>query len=66
MICFQEAKVMNLPINKVQTANGNHCGNISAEFLNEQFLNNKTISLLEIEQTTNTAPHQEVDIRFEG
>ncbi len=66
MICFQEAKVMNLPINKVQTANGNHCGNISAEFLNEQYLSNKTISLFEIEQTVNTAPHQEINIKLEG
>jgi len=64
MICFQEAKVMNLPINKVQTANGNHCGNISAEFLNQQFLSGKTIYLLEIEETMNTAPHQEVDIQW--
>jgi len=65
MICYDEAKVMNIPVNKVQTANGNHCGNIPAEYLNKEFLSSKRISLSNIELVKNTAPHQELPIVFE-
>jgi glycosyltransferase involved in cell wall biosynthesis len=66
MVCYEESKVMNIPVNKVQTANGNHCGNIPAEYLNDQYLESKRISLSNIAYFKNTAPHQEITYILEN
>ena len=65
MICFDEPIIMSLPVNRVQEASKNRCGNISAEFLNEQFLAGKRIKLQPIIDFKNTSPQQEVEIEFE-
>ncbi len=65
MIFFDKSPVMNLPINKVQTVNNNPFGDISQEFLNENFLLNKRISMDNIQGIQNTSCHQEIKIRFE-
>jgi glycosyltransferase involved in cell wall biosynthesis len=65
MICYPESIVMNVPVNKVQTVNGNHCGNIPADYLNGQFLNSKRVSLSNIMSFKNTAPHQELTFILE-
>jgi hypothetical protein len=64
MICFKESKIINNPANRVQTANNNHCGNISAGFLNTQYLNEHLIALRPFVGLKNMAAHQEVDILF--
>lgn len=65
MMCFPKSVVMNMPINKVQTANGNHCGNVKSDYLNEKFLHNFRISLSELSHFNNISAHQEIRIKFE-
>lgn len=45
MMCFDKSVIINNPINRVQTVNNNRHGDISAEWLNEQFLQGKRIDL---------------------
>jgi hypothetical protein len=65
MICYKDSLVFNIPVNKVQTANGNHCGNIPADYLNREFLRTKRISMSNLEFFKNTACHQEVSLILE-
>ena len=66
MICFPDTLVFNIPVNKVQTANGNHCGNIPAKYLNDQFNSLKRISMSNLEFFKNTACHQEMPLVLEN
>ena len=45
MICYDKSIIINNPINKVQNFNNNIHGNITAEYLNDNFLNGKLIDL---------------------
>lgn len=45
MTCFSKSKIVNIPANKVQDVNGNRHGQVSAQYLNEQFLLGKRLSL---------------------
>lgn len=65
LLFYEKSKIINLPINKVQTFNNNFHGNISAEYLNKEFLNNKRIVMENIEHIENTAFHQELKIILE-
>jgi len=38
IICYQDSKIINLAINRVQTNNFNHSGDIDPRLLNEKFL----------------------------
>jgi hypothetical protein len=60
MICYDKSVIVNNPLNKVQTNNPNICGNISAEFLNDKFLEGFIISLDNFVGIENTACHQEI------
>lgn len=62
MICYNESKIVNNPVNKVQTVNGNHCGTISAASLNTQFLMGNGISLRPYVGIKNISAHQEMGI----
>jgi len=62
MICLDDSAIVNNPCNKVQTDNANHCGDISAEFLNRLYLANREISMSNIDGIKNNAPHQEIDV----
>lgn len=64
MVCCPESVVVNNPINKVQTVNGNSCGDISQEDLNEKFLGGKIISLKNL-TGRNHDPHQLSPIEYE-
>jgi hypothetical protein len=64
MIFYDKSRIFNIPINKVQTFNNNIFGNVSAEYLNEKFLNNEFISLEELKHFENISAHQEVKINF--
>jgi len=65
MICYDKSKIMNLPLNKVQNYNNNVHGNVTAEFLNQKFLEGKRISLNNIRGFENYSCHQEIDIELE-
>lgn len=45
MVCFDKSVIVNNPINRVQNTVPNRHGDISAEWLNEQFLQGKRIKL---------------------
>lgn len=45
MRCFQEARIINIPANKVGVNKSNKCGDISAELLNEKYLNGSRINI---------------------
>lgn len=65
MQCYQRSRVMNIPFNRVQDANGNHAGDVSAEYLNEQYLAGKKISLNPIRGLDNVSAHQEIPLTME-
>ena len=64
MICFEDSIVMNNPINKVQNWNNNVHGNISADFLNENFLEGNIIDLEDFKGLKNKSCHQEIEIKL--
>lgn len=64
MMCLEKSPVMNIPVNKVQTANGNHCGTIPADFLNSQYLSGKRLDLAPLVGYDNKAAHEEVPLTF--
>ena len=64
MICFEESVIVNNPINKVQSFNNNYHGNITADILNDEFLNDNIIDLEDIKGIKNTSCHQEIEIRL--
>jgi hypothetical protein len=64
MMCLDRSSVMNIPVNRVQGANGNHCGNISAEYLNGQYLSGKRLDLSHLVGFDNVSAHQEVSLAF--
>jgi hypothetical protein len=66
MICFPDTLVFNIPVNKVQTTEDNHCGNIPAKYLNDQFNSLKRISMSNLEFFKNTACYQKVPLVLES
>jgi hypothetical protein len=65
MICLDKSAILNIPANKVQTANGNLCGDIPADKLNRLFLDRKQLSINNISGHINKAPHEEIDYIIE-
>ena len=69
MSCYSTAKIINLPINKVQTFNNNHAGlqyKISVEDLNRRYINGEQINLdLIMGAQGFNAPHYELPLIFE-
>lgn len=63
MICFEESKLFNIPINRVGPYPNRH-GNISAEELNESFLSGKRINLGPLEGYKNIGCHEEVSLQW--
>jgi len=64
MICFEESIIVNNPINKVQNWNNNVHGNVSAEFLNDKFLEDYVIDLEDFKGLKNKSCHQEIEIKL--
>lgn len=62
MICFEESIIVNNPINKVQNFNNNVHGNITADYLNDVFLNGYIIDLENFKGFKNISCHQEIEI----
>lgn len=63
MTCFENSKILNIPINKVGTYPNRH-GNISTEFLNENYLKGKKISIDNIKGLKNESPHIELSLEI--
>ena len=64
MICFEDSIIVNNPVNKVQNYNNNVHGNVTAEFLNEKFLNENIIDFEDFKGVKNSSCHQEIEINF--
>jgi hypothetical protein len=67
VICFQQQKVVGMPLNKVQNSIPNRSMEISVDFLNKQFLDGKYISLDILKQMSgkNTVHVEPINIIFE-
>ena len=65
MVMYDKSVIINNPANRVQTFNQNVYGNISAEYINEQYLSGKKISIKTSEGFNNISCHQEIDIIFD-
>jgi len=66
MVCPPKSIILNVPANKVQTANGNLCGNIPADYLNSKFLEGYQLPINNLVNYNNRAPHEEIDYILEG
>jgi hypothetical protein len=64
MICYEKSKIINNPMNRVQFASINRCGNISAEYLNNRFLDGYIIDIEPFVGFDNTAVHTEITPEF--
>ncbi len=64
MMCFDKSKTFNNPCNKVQTNNPNKHGNITAEYLNQEFLNGSIIDLTPFRGLNNESCHKEMPIKM--
>lgn len=64
MLCYDKSIIFNNPINKVQTNNPNRHGNITAEYLNQEFLKGFIIDLEKFRHIDNESCHKEIPIKF--
>jgi len=65
MLCYPEQKVLEMPINAVQTEFlNNRTGNVTIEYLNEEFMKGKIIDLEYITKQKFNSPQQLVDIKM--
>ena len=64
IICYDNSAIVNNPINKVQTVNGNISGNITAESLNDKFLDGFIIDITPFGGFMNKSAHQELPLNF--
>lgn len=65
MMCFDKSIIVNNPVNRVQSTVANRHGNITAEYLNEQWLAGRRIKLEPFMGVKNNACHVELPIEFE-
>lgn len=65
MMCFDKSVIVNNPINRVQDTIKNRHGNVSAEWLNEQFLAGRRIKLEPFIGIEPNACHVELPIEWE-
>ena len=63
-ICYQESKILNLPINRVQNEVRNLCGDVSPEFLLEQWNKGMMLDTHSLDTHVPRAPHEEHEIAF--
>lgn len=66
MVCYDKSVIVNNPINRVQTVNGNRHGTIDQRILNNKWLDGYRISLNPFINFDNTSCHQEIDLIYEG
>jgi len=67
MSCYPKQKVIEAPINQVQTEfNNNRIGDNDLDWLNKEFMKGKRINLEHIVKQKFNSPQQLVDIKLEG
>lgn len=64
MICFEDSVIINNPINKVQNFNNNVHGDISADYLNDKFLDGYIIDFDDFKGVKNISCHKEMPINL--
>lgn len=62
--CFKESKILNLPINRVQSEINNLCGSVSSDFLLEQWNKGLMIDAGMFDDHIPLSPHEEHAITF--
>jgi hypothetical protein len=63
-ICFSTSRLLNIPLNKVQTENDNIYAVGSLEYLLELWNKELSINYKKLYEINNISPHQEVDVSF--
>jgi hypothetical protein len=63
-VCYQQSRLVNLPINKVQNDFNNRSGNVSEGYLLNVWNNKKKINLQTIYGLNNDGAHQEINLEF--
>lgn len=63
-LCYTESKILNLPINRVQSEVGNRSGKVSSEFLLEQWNQGLMLDTSMFAQHIPVSPHEEHSVRF--
>jgi len=64
LICFEKAPIINNPVNRVQNFNKNVHGDVSAEYLNDKFLEGYIIDIYNFDGFNNFSCHQEIDVNL--
>ena len=64
MMCYPDSKIINIPVNRVQDNNYNYCGKITAESLNNRFLNGEKLNL-NYNNLRNNAVHMELEYSYD-
>lgn len=64
MICYDKSKIVNNAINKVQTNNPNRHGNVTADYINNKFLEGYMIDLDPFRNMDNKQCHIDEPIKF--
>lgn len=65
MVCFSKSKLVNIPVNRVQTLNQNRSGlevNFPVDHLNNAFLQGKRLRLPKVANRVYNACHQEIPL----
>ena len=65
VICFEESKLINLPVNRVQDTAPNRHGGVAAQWLNDEFLAGRRLALRMVEGVRNPSPHHELPLLWE-
>lgn len=65
MIMYEDSKIINIPVNRVQTFNNNIHGNIDAKTINDLYLKGKRISMDNIVGFKNISCHQEIELKIQ-
>lgn len=65
MVCYDEAKLVNLPLNLVQTSWRNRHGQVSQQYLNRKWLKGRRIRIEAYENFLGNSTHCELPVEFE-
>jgi hypothetical protein len=66
LICYQQSKIFNLPINRVQNTFDNPSGDVDIFELNNKITNGEYINIDKFRNIENNSCHQEYNIEFIG
>ena len=62
--CYIESRLINIPVNKVQDYNNNHCGDVGVEELLSLWESGKKIEITKYYQRVHRAAHEELEIHI--